>query len=135
MIKWPITYTDYNGEQHVEDFYFNLNKAEIMELNLSANGAYGDYLKRIVDQRDGKAMVGEFKMLILKSYGEKTDDGRHFIKSDERTQLFEQSEAYSELFMQLCTDPEACAKFVNGIFPADFAEAAKNANEQGLALA
>jgi len=125
MIKWPITYTDYNGEQRTEDFYFNLNKAEVMELNLNANGVYGAVLQRIIDQRDGASMVREFKMLILKAYGEKTEDGRRFVKSEELAKKFEQTEAYSELFMTLCTSPEECTKFVNGIFPSDFVKAAE----------
>lgn len=132
MIKWPITYTDYNGEEHVEDFYFNLNKAEVMEMQLNANGAYGEYLQRIVEQRDGKAMATEFKNLILKSYGMKTDDGRRFMKSQEISDAFMQTEAYSELYMTLCTDIEACTKFINGIMPKDLE---KMADKPALAFA
>lgn len=117
MIKWPIKYTDYNGEEHAEDFYFNLNRAEVMELDLAANGAYGAYLQRIVEQRDGKAIAREFRNLILKSYGEKSPDGRRFIKNDELRDAFEQSAAYEELYMQLATDDKACQKFVSGVLP------------------
>lgn len=117
MIKWPITYTDYNGEEHTEDFYFNLNKAEVMEMNLNANGAYGEYLQRIVDQRDGKSIAEEFKRLITKSYGEKSDDGRRFVKSDAISDAFMQTEAYSELYIQLATDPDAANKFIEGVLP------------------
>lgn len=117
MIKWPITYTDYNGEERTEDFYFNLNKAEVMEMDLNANGAYADYLKRIVDQRDGKALAEEFKRIITKSYGEKSDDGRRFVKSDELVDAFVQTEAYAELYIQLATDPEATKKFIEGVLP------------------
>lgn len=117
MIKWPITYTDYNGEEHTEDFYFNLNKAEIMEMNLTANGAYGEYLQRIVEQRDGASIAHEFKNLICKAYGEKTSDGRRFIKSNALVESFLQTEAFSELYMQLATDPEAATKFIEGVMP------------------
>lgn len=117
MIKWPITYTDYNGETHTEDFYFNLNKAEVMEMNLEANGAYGEYLQRIVEQRDGKKIASTFKNLILQSYGEKSADGRRFVKSEELSRNFEQSEAFSELYMQLASDPDAASKFMEGILP------------------
>ncbi len=117
MIKWPITYTDYNGETQTEDFYFNLNKAEVMELNLEANGAYGEYLQRVVEQRDGKKLAYEFKRLILKSYGEKSPDGRRFIKSPEMAAAFEQTEAFSELYMQLAVEDDAAAKFMEGVLP------------------
>ena len=117
MIKWPITYTDYNGDEHTEDFYFNLNKAEVMELNLNANGAYGQYLQRIVDQRDGRAIAEEFKNLILKSYGQKSDDGRKFVKSKELSEEFSYTDAYSELYMELATNEQAANKFIQGVFP------------------
>ena len=117
MIKWPITYTDYNGEPHTEDFYFNLNKAEVMQMNLEANGAYGEYLKRIVAQSDYAKIGHEFRRLILLAYGEKSADGRRFIKSKELSDSFEQTEAYSELYMQLATDEEAAIKFVSGVLP------------------
>lgn len=117
MIKWPITYTDYNGDEHTEDFYFNLNKAEVMEMDLRANGAYAAYLQQIVDQRDGKLLADEFKNIILRSYGEKSADGRRFVKSQELVDAFVQSEAYSELYMQLATDTEACEKFIQGVMP------------------
>lgn len=117
MIKWPITYTDYNGDTQTEDFYFNLNKAEVMEMNLEANGAYGEYLQRVVDQRDGKKIAHEFKRLILKSYGEKSPDGRRFIKSEEAARAFEQTEAFSELYMQLATEEDAASKFIEGVLP------------------
>lgn len=117
MIKWPITYTDYNGDEVTEDFYFNLNKAEIMEMNLEANGAYSEYLQMIVDQRDGAKLAHEFKRLILKSYGEKSPDGRRFTKSNEMSAAFSQTEAYSELYMLLMTDQKACEKWIQGIMP------------------
>lgn len=117
MIKWPITYTDYNGEEQTEDFYFNLNKAEIMEMNLHANGAYGEYLQRIVEQRDGVKIADEFRRLILKSYGEKSPDGRRFVKSKEQSEAFEQTEAYVELYMQLATEENAATKFIEGVLP------------------
>ena len=117
MIKWPITYTDYNGDEQTEEFYFNLNKAEVMEMNLNANGAYAQYLQRIVDMRDGKKIAEEFRHLILNSYGEKSPDGRRFIKSEESKEAFAQSEAYSELYMLLATDAAAAEKFINGVMP------------------
>ena len=117
MIKWPITYTDYNGDEQTEEFYFNLNKAEVMEMNLNANGAYGQYLQRIVDMRDGKNIAEEFKNLILSSYGEKSPDGRRFIKSEEAREAFAQSEAYSELYMLLATDAASAEKFISGVMP------------------
>ena len=119
MLKKTITYTDYNGVERKEDFYFNLSKAEVMEMELSTTGGLAEMIKRIVAAQDQPAIIKVFKDLILKAYGEKSPDGKRFIKSPELSDAFAQTEAYSILFMELATNAEAAAAFVNGIIPAD----------------
>lgn len=119
MLKKTITYTDFNGTERTEDFYFNLTKAEIMEMELSIAGGLTEMINRIVAAQDGPSLVKMFKELVLKAHGEKSPDGKRFIKSAEISEAFSQTEAYSILFMELATDAEAAAKFVNGIVPAD----------------
>ena len=116
MLKKTITYTDYNGITRTEDFYFNLTKAEIMEMQLSTNGGLDVMIKKIIDSQDAPS-IKIFKELILKAYGEKSDDGKRFVKSKEISEGFAQTEAYSQLFMELATDTDAASKFVNGIVP------------------
>lgn len=122
MLKKTITYTDYNGVERKEDFYFNLSKAEVMEMELSTTGGLAEMIKRIVAAQDQPAIIKVFKDLILKAYGEKSPDGKRFIKSPELSDAFSQTEAYSQLFMELATNDEAAAKFINGIVPADMAQ-------------
>lgn len=129
MLKKTITYTDYNGAERTEDFYFNLSKAEIMEMEMSTAGGLAELIQKIVASQDAPAIIKIFKDLILKAYGEKSPDGKRFIKSDENTKAFEQTEAYSNLFMELATDADAAAKFVNGIVPTDAANAVKAQNK------
>lgn len=117
MLKKTITYTDYNGTERTEDFYFNLSKAEIMEMEMSTAGGLAEMIQKIVAAQDVSAIIKIFKDLILKSYGEKSADGKHFVKSEELSTAFSQTEAYSQLFMELATDAEAASKFVNGIIP------------------
>lgn len=117
MLKKTITYTDYNGSERTEDFYFNLTKAEIMEMEMSTTGGLTEMINRIVAAQDAPAIINVFKKLVLKAYGEKSPDGKRFIKSDEISTAFSQTEAYSQLFMELATDADAAAKFVNGIVP------------------
>ena len=119
MIKKTITYTDYNGVERTEDFHFNLSRAEIMEMEMSTTGGLAEMVKRVVDTKDVPTIIKIFKDLILKSYGKKSDDGRRFIKNDQIREEFEQTEAFSILFMELATDAEAAAAFVNGIIPSD----------------
>lgn len=119
MLKKTINYTDYNGAQRTEDFYFNLTKAEIMEMELSTTGGLAGMIERVVASQDAPAIIKIFKELVLKAYGEKSPDGKRFVKSEELSTAFSQTEAYSILFMELATDSDAAAKFVNGIIPAD----------------
>lgn len=117
MLKETITYVDYNGVERTEDHYFNLTKAEIMEMELSTTGGLSEMITRIVAAKDAPAIIKIFKDLILKAYGIKSPDGKRFIKSPEISEEFAQTEAYSILFMRLATDADAAAKFVNGIVP------------------
>ena len=130
MLKKTISYVDYNGTKRTEDFYFNLTKAEITEMELEIPGGMSEMLKRITAAQDTPTLVKIFKDLILRSYGVKSDDGRRFIKSQQLKEEFSQTEAYSELFMELATNAEAASAFINGIIPADVAkESEKRAKE------
>ena len=117
MLRKTIKYTDYDGNEREEDFYFNLNKAEVTEMELSKQGGLSEYIKRIVAAQDAPSLVELFKELICKSYGEKSLDGKRFVKSKELTEEFTQTEAYAELFVELASNAEEATKFVNGIMP------------------
>ena len=119
MLKKTITYNDYDGNERTEDFYFNLTQAEILEMDLSASGGLEKLIQKIISEKNGEKIVKLFKEIILKSYGEKSLDGKRFIKNEELTEAFIQTEAYSQLFVELATDSDKAAEFVNGIIPKD----------------
>ena len=121
MLKRSITYTDYNGGTRTEDFYFNLTQAEVTEMELSVDGGLVEMINRIVAAQDGKQIIATFKDIILRAYGEKSPDGKRFIKNQELRDAFAQTEAYSILFMELATNADAAAAFVHGIVPAQAA--------------
>jgi hypothetical protein len=125
VLKKTITYEDFNGETVSEDFFFHLSKAELVELEMSHTGGLSATLERIIAAQDNKALIKEFKNLILSSYGKRSDDGRRFIKNQELRDEFESSEAYSTLFMELVTDTDAAIDFVQGMIPANLEEDAK----------
>lgn len=122
MLTKTIEYTDYNGVTRKEDFYFNLTKAEILEMELSTAGGFSEYVQRIIDAQDTPTLIAIFKDLILKSYGVKSADGKRFIKNDAQTEEFIQTEAYSKFYIELATDDKASAAFINSIIPADMAK-------------
>lgn len=117
MLKKTITYTDYNGLERTEDFYFNLTKAEVMEMEMSTAGGLAEMITRVVNAKDGTAIIKIFKDLIIKAYGVKSPDGRRFIKSKEVVDEFVQTEAYSILYTELALDADAASSFVNGVLP------------------
>ena len=117
MLKKIITYIDYNGVERTEPFYFNLSKAELMEMELGVTGGMTEMLDKIIAAKDAPSLMKTFKEMIMKAYGVKSDDGKRLIKSEELSIAFTQTEAYSVLFMELITDDKAAADFVNGIIP------------------
>lgn len=119
MLKKTVKYVDYNGVERVEDFYFNMTKAEVAEMEMSVEGGFSAMLQELVNSKDNVRIVQLFKEMVLKAYGEKSQDGRRFVKSKEISEAFAQTEAYSEIFMELALNEEAAAAFVNGIMPAN----------------
>lgn len=130
MLKLTRTYLDYNEVSRTEDFYFNLTQAEVTELELSVDGGLVEMINRIIAAKDGKQIIGLFKDIILRAYGEKSPDGRKFIKNQEIRDAFAQTQAYSDLFMELATDAKKASDFVNAIVPAQKAPAAPAALPQ-----
>lgn len=119
MYVKEIEYTDFNGVARKEKFYFNLTKAEILDMELGKTGGLTEYIQKILEAQDTPAIMTLFKTLLLKSYGVKSDDGRRFIKNDQIREDFEQTQAFSDLYMLLALDDDEAAKFVNAIVPED----------------
>jgi hypothetical protein len=123
MLKKTITYTDFNDEKQTEDFYFNLTRAELVKMELSGEGnSLSSQLQSIANAKDGKRIVEAMTKIIKQSYGVKSEDGKRFIKSEELSDAFEQTAAFSELFTEIATDADASAAFINNLVPADFAQ-------------
>lgn len=123
MLKKTVTYEDFDGNQRTEDFYFNLTKAELTEMEMSLNGGLSQLLSKIIRENDERQIIEYFKKIVIDSYGQKSLDGRHFLKNDQIKQEFASSAAYSEIFMELATDAEKAAAFVNGLMPKDLNKA------------
>lgn len=119
MLKKTITYTDYDGLERTEEFRFNLTKAELMDMELTTVGTFSKLMQKIIDEKDMVRLAKYFKELILKSYGVKSDDGKRFIKSPELSEAFSQTEAYSELYMELLGNSEYAVKFIQEVMPKD----------------
>jgi hypothetical protein len=125
MLKKTIKYTDFNGVERNEDFYFNLTEAELAEMNLMTKCGLKGYLEAIINTQDTPAIAELFKTIINKAYGVKSADGRKFMKSPEILEDFIYTQAYSNLYMSLIADANSAAEFINGIIPEDMAKQVK----------
>lgn len=136
MYKITETYTDYDGNERTEDFYFHVTKAEIMEMDFLEEGGLQKTVERITSTQDRKGLLDLFKSVVIMAYGEKSPDGRRFIKSKEVKDNFTETEAYSNIFMRLATDSKLAAEFINNIVPKDLQEeAAKQSMNNKIASA
>lgn len=122
MLKKTIIYTDYNDVERKEDFYFNLSKLEVAEMEIGVVGGMSQLLTKIVNEKDNIQLYNSFKSIILKAYGVKSPDGKQFIKKPELTEAFTQSEAFNNLMLELFSDANAAADFVNGLLPKDMTQ-------------
>lgn len=121
MLKKTITYTDYDGNQRTEDFYFNLSEDELIEMSFSKKGGLDSFIERIVKEQDSQEIIRMFKELVAKAYGKKSDDGRRFDKSEEILKDFTSTKAYTKVFMELAFNSDAAADFINRVIPSDVA--------------
>lgn len=119
MLKKVINYEDYNGNKVSEAFYFNLSKPELIEMEVEYPEGLATLIKNVIDAEDHKTLVKLMKDLILKSYGQKSADGKRFIKSDEIREEFSQTAAYAVLFMELAQNDNAAVVFIRGVLPND----------------
>lgn len=119
MLKRSITYEDFNGETTTDIFYFNISKPELIELEVEVDQGFTNWLQQIIETKEKKGLIEQFKRIILLAYGEKTPDGKRFVKSDELREQFSQTAAYQTLFMELATDDDAAAAFLKGVLPND----------------
>lgn len=127
MLKKTITYTDYNGTERTEDFYFNLTETECVELETSINGGLSALINKIIQTNDHNELIQLWKKIIYLAYGEKSLDGKHFVKTKEVKDNFTYTEAYNKLFMELSRNAQAGTDFINGIIPQ---KAVQNATPQ-----
>ncbi len=125
MLKKEITYTDYDGNERTETFMFNLSKAELIELQLSEKGGLQNFIQQVVQERDTKKLSELFRSLIMKAYGQKSADGRQFIKSEQLSKEFSETEAFSDLLVSLYTNAEGAAEFIKGLVPQSIADQLK----------
>ncbi len=133
MYTKTITYSDFNGHKRTEDFQFNMSKAEMLEKEMGCSGGWSNYVDQIIKAEDLPTLISLFKQLLLETYGKKSPDGRQFIKSPELSKEFSQTEAYSQMFLELATNAKAAAEFMNGIVPADLSKQLAEIESEKLA--
>lgn len=126
MLKKTMTFVDYEGNERTEDHYFNLTKSECLKMEMSTNGGMTKLIRKLIDTQNMPEVMKIFEDILFKAYGEKSMDGRQFIKSPELSTAFSQTPAYDQLFCTLCTDANEAAKFINAIIPNEAGQSGNN---------
>lgn len=121
MIKQTVSYTDYEGNPQVRDFYFHLSKTEALELYEDGT-KIEDKVKLWEQTGDNRIIFALFKELIGAAAGSRSEDGQLFIKTPEAKAPLMYSPAYDELVFSVLESAETAARFFNGLFPADMAK-------------
>ena len=121
MLKKTIKYINYDGVEKEKDFFFNLKKSELVDLQYKTSKGFIAYIEEITNAGDNSELWKAFRYIVLLAYGEKSDDGERFMKSEEISKAFEETEAFSVLIMELIEKDGAASDFVNGIMPSDIA--------------
>ena len=132
MLKKEITYEDFNGDEVTETLYFNLSTTELLEMETGVEGGLQRSLERIIEEQNIRKIIEEFKRILLAAYGQRSDNGKRFIKSDELREEFQQTAAFDALFMQMAEDPVGAATFVTGILPKKLTEASAKQGLDGI---
>lgn len=133
MLKKTITYTNFLDEEVTSDFYFNVSKAELVDIQIGTAGTYSERLKLLINEKDMRKLLDVLKTFVKDSYGVRTPDGRGFIKSEEAWNNFQGSGAYDVLFLEFFSDTQNATDFVNGIMPQALVEQArKSATTNGF---
>jgi len=127
MLKRPIKFKDFNDQEVTEIHYFNLSKTELVEMEVEHQEGFQARMQKIIASSDRKLLIKEFKEIVLLCYGEKSEDGKRFVKSDEIREAFSHTAAYDQLFIELATDDKAAADFILGVVPKDLADEALKA--------
>lgn len=135
MLKREITYETFDGDQVTEVFYFNLTKTELVELQTSVEGGMEKLLQSIVESQDTKKMLEQFKNIVLRAYGERSEDGKRFIKNEKLQEEFSQTAAYDALMSEFFTDEEALITFVRGVMPTGLGDQVAEVMKSNPALA
>lgn len=132
MLIKTITFKDYFGNERTQDFYFNLNESELTDMNLMVKGGLERQIKNIIATQDQPKLIEYFKSVILASYGKISEDGVRFIKSKELSTEFSQTDAFNKLYMELVSDADKAADFINGVVPQELADEASKRAKEGM---
>lgn len=126
MIKQTVQYTDFNGNERNEDFYFHLSSVELIKLEARIGNKLDKHIEHLAGSQDVSELLNFLESIILDAYGVKSKDGKSFLKSPETRSEFEHSQAYANLFEKMLTDEGMAATFGAGIAETNQGQQKKN---------
>lgn len=111
MLAKTITYTDLNGQSQTETLYFNFNQREAAAFIDSIGGDYDAYASKILSTGRVSDIIDFITNILLDAYGQKSEDGKRFIKNAKIRAEFADSIAFAEITEQFLMDPKFSEEF------------------------
>lgn len=133
MFRKVVAYTDFLGNEREKTLYFHLTEAEVLQWEGMLSGTLSEKIQQIQQSKNLDETIKVFTEIIDKAYGDLTPDGEYFYKSPEILAKFKATQAYSKFYMELATNDEVGAAFINEIFPAEMMERLEKARAEAEA--
>lgn len=128
MFSRTFEYKGYDGEMRKETWWFNLSETELYKLELGTVGGVNGMMNRMLREEQPDKIVDMFEKIILTSVGERSADGRRFLKKPrpgmpwgEVAEDFRETPAYDQLFIELVSDGTKVSDFLKGAIPEELA--------------
>ena len=132
MQKLTVQYQNWDGDLETEDLYFHLNIKELQEME-KWDVPLTKRIAKLTKTEDGTEAFELMRDIVEAAYGERSSDGKRFVKNPEVLKNFTQGLAYDEVILQFIDGTTDLAKFVEGLLPKKVFELAKkNAKDSSV---
>ena len=124
MQKLTVQYQNFDGDLETEDLYFHLNIKELQEME-NWDVPLTKRIAKLTKTEDGKEAFELMRDIVEAAYGERSADGKRFVKNPEVLKNFTQGLAYDEVIISFIDGTTDLGKFVEGLLPKKVFELAK----------
>ncbi len=131
MQKLTVQFENFDGETVSEDLYFHLNIKELQDME-KWDVPLTQRIAKLTKTEDGKEAFDLMRDIVEAAYGERSEDGKRFVKNPEVLKNFTEGLAYDEVILKFIDGTTDLSKFIEGLLPKKVFELAKkNTKDSG----